>query len=113
MHGHHAAAPGGVHWTRGACGRSGTGGPPLAAAVVRPAAVGHRRRPGRLWWGPGASWRSGLLYPRRAARNPGGGGGGPPEHRRPGGGWVDLGAVPLDERGFEGCPETGVVTGGE
>lgn len=28
-------------------------------------------------------------------------------------GWVDLGAVPLDERGFEGCPETGVVTSGE
>ena len=28
-------------------------------------------------------------------------------------GWVDLGAVPLDERGFEGCPQTGLVTGGE
>ncbi len=28
-------------------------------------------------------------------------------------GWVDLGAVPLDERGFEDCPETRVVTGGE
>ena len=28
-------------------------------------------------------------------------------------GWVDLGAVPLDERGFESCPETGVVTGGK
>ncbi len=28
-------------------------------------------------------------------------------------GWVDLGAVPLDERGFEGCPETRMVTGGD
>ncbi|MGK5110998.1 hypothetical protein [Geodermatophilus sp. CPCC 205506] len=28
-------------------------------------------------------------------------------------GWVDLGVVPLDERHFEGCPQTGVVTGGE
>ena len=27
--------------------------------------------------------------------------------------WVDLGAVPLDDRGFEECAETGVVTGGE
>ncbi len=27
--------------------------------------------------------------------------------------WVDLGVVPLDERGFEGCPQTGLVTGGE
>jgi hypothetical protein len=26
--------------------------------------------------------------------------------------WVDLGAVPLDERGFAECPETGVITGG-
>ena len=25
----------------------------------------------------------------------------------------DLGAVPLDERGFEGCPETRMVTGGD
>jgi hypothetical protein len=30
-----------------------------------------------------------------------------------GDGWVDLGAVPLDERGFAACPETGVITGGE
>ena len=28
-------------------------------------------------------------------------------------GWTDLGAVPLDERGFAECPETAVVTGGE
>lgn len=28
-------------------------------------------------------------------------------------GWTDLGAVPVDERGFAECPETGVVTGGK
>ena len=28
-------------------------------------------------------------------------------------GWTDLGAVPLDERSFTECPETGVVTGGK
>jgi hypothetical protein len=28
-------------------------------------------------------------------------------------GWTDLGAVPLDERGFAKCPESGVITGGE
>lgn len=28
-------------------------------------------------------------------------------------GWTDLGAVPLDERGFAECPESGVVTGGD
>lgn len=28
-------------------------------------------------------------------------------------GWTDIGAVPLDERGFEACPPAGVVTGGE
>jgi hypothetical protein len=28
-------------------------------------------------------------------------------------GWTDLGAVPVDERGFANCPETGVVTGGK
>lgn len=28
-------------------------------------------------------------------------------------GWTDLGAVPVDERGFAECPETEVVTGGE
>jgi hypothetical protein len=30
-----------------------------------------------------------------------------------GAGWTDLGAVPVDERGFANCPETGVVTGGK
>ena len=28
-------------------------------------------------------------------------------------GWTDLGPVPLEERSFAECPETGVVTGGE
>jgi hypothetical protein len=28
-------------------------------------------------------------------------------------GWIDLGAVPLDERGFDGCPATKVITAGE
>jgi hypothetical protein len=28
-------------------------------------------------------------------------------------GWTDLGAIPLGERGFAECPETGVVTGGK
>ena len=27
-------------------------------------------------------------------------------------GWTDLGAVPLDERGFAECPDAGVITGG-
>jgi hypothetical protein len=27
--------------------------------------------------------------------------------------WTDLGAVPLDERGFAECPESGAVTGGD
>jgi hypothetical protein len=27
--------------------------------------------------------------------------------------WIDLGAIPLDERGFDACPETQVVTAGD
>ncbi len=30
-----------------------------------------------------------------------------------GAGWTDLGALPLDERGFAECPESGIITGGE
>jgi hypothetical protein len=36
-----------------------------------------------------------------------------PEPADLGDAWTDLGAVPLEQRGFPGCPETGAITAGE
>lgn len=87
----------------------GDGGPPSAAAVVRPAGVQHGPRCLLVACG-GDSVPAGIPDSSVPDALPGT----PAEVKKAiltnddlGEGWTDLGAIPVDERDFAQCPETG------